>query len=165
MAIVADIMTRKVHSIEPQQTLQNAALQMRRLDVGSLPVCVGTRVLGMITDRDITVRATAAGLTPQGACVSDVMTGRVHWCLERQDCADVLRRMGEVQVRRLPVVNTDEELVGIVAIADLATHQGIDVDPTMREISSPAPMGATARADRVFASAGGTRPHGQSTQS
>lgn len=139
MTTVSDIMTRQVRSIGPQDSLQRAARWMHELDVGALPVCNGRALLGMITDRDITVRATAAGLDPKQACVSDVMTMAVHWCLPDQPIADVLRRMGEAQVRRLPVIDGEEELIGIVAISDLATRVQADLDQAMREISTPSP--------------------------
>lgn len=137
MTTVSQIMTHQVHSTGPQDSLQSAARWMRDLDVGSLPVCNGRRVLGMVTDRDITVRGTAAGLVAAQACVSDVMTLGVQWCLGDQDIADVLNRMGQAQVRRLPVVDADEELIGIVSMADLATRVQADLDRAMREISMP----------------------------
>lgn len=137
MPNVAEIMTTDVQVIGPQETLQLAAQLMDRLDVGSLPVCDGRRLLGMVTDRDITVRGTAAGLAPDEACVSDVMSTGTEWCTEDQDTEEVLRQMGYAQVRRLPVINVDRELVGIVSIGDLATKQPGPVDQAVREISEP----------------------------
>lgn len=134
---VSEIMTTEVQMIGPQETLQHAAQLMDRLDVGALPVCDGRRLLGMVTDRDITVRGTAAGLKPEAACVSDVMTAGTQWCTEDQDTAEVMRVMGEAQVRRLPVINADRELVGIVSLGDLATKQPGHVDRAVREISTP----------------------------
>lgn len=137
MANVAEIMTTDVQVIGPQETLQLAAQLMDQLDVGSLPVCDGRRLLGMVTDRDITVRGTAAGLAPDEACVSDVMSTGTEWCTEDQDTEEVLRQMGYAQVRRLPVINVDRELVGIVSIGDLAVRQPGPVDQAVREISEP----------------------------
>jgi CBS domain-containing protein len=137
MANVAEIMTTDVQVIGPQETLQLAAQLMDQLDVGSLPVCDGRRLLGMVTDRDITVRGTAAGLAPDEACVSDVMSTSTEWCTEDQDTEEVLRQMGYAQVRRLPVINVDRELVGIVSIGDLAVRQPGPVDQAVREISEP----------------------------
>jgi CBS domain-containing protein len=137
MPNVAEIMTTDVQVIGPQETLQLAAQLMDRLDVGSLPVCDGRRLLGMVTDRDITVRGTAAGLAPDEACVSDVMTSGTEWCTEDQDTEEVLRQMGETQLRRLPVINVDRELVGIISLGDLAVRQPGPVDQAVREISEP----------------------------
>ena len=137
MPNVSEIMTTDVQVIGPQETLQLAAQLMDQLGVGSLPVCDGRRLLGMVTDRDITVRGTAAGMAPDQACVSDVMSSGTHWCTVDQDTAEVMRQMGEAQVRRLPVINVDRELVGIVALGDLATKQAGHIDRAVREISEP----------------------------
>jgi len=93
MTTVAQIMTADVQTIAPQASLQRAALLMDRLNVGSLPVCDGQRLLGMVTDRDITVRGTAAGLAPATACVYDVMSADVQWCSIDQDVGEVLQSM------------------------------------------------------------------------
>jgi CBS domain-containing protein len=140
MAQVTDIMSTDVQVIEPQETLRSAARRMQELDIGSLPVCQGDRLLGMITDRDITVRGVAEGLDPDTACVSDVMSADVQFCTEDQDTAEVMRLMGDKQVRRLPVVDPDRKLVGIVALADLALRQPGHIDETVREISEPGPV-------------------------
>ena len=145
MPNVAEIMTTDVQVIGPQETLQLAAQLMDRLDVGSLPVCDGRRLLGMVTDRDITVRGTAAGLAPGAACVSDVMTTGTEWCTEDQDTEEVMRQMGQAQVRRLPVIDVDRRLVGIVSLADMATRQPGHIDATVREISTPADEDGSAR--------------------
>lgn len=137
MTQVAEIMSTDVCTIEPQETLRRAAQLMQELDVGSLPVCQDRRLLGMLTDRDITVRAVADGLPADSTTVSDVMSGDVQCCSEDQDAQDAMRLMGEKQLRRLPVVDEDRNLVGIVALADLATRQGGHIDQTVREISEP----------------------------
>lgn len=137
MPNVSEIMTTDVQVIGPQESLQRAAQMMDQLNVGSLPVCDGRHLLGMVTDRDITVRGTAAGLAPQSACVSDVMTEGTEWCTEDQDTEEVMRVMGDSQVRRLPVINVDRELVGIVSLGDMATRQAGHVDKAVREISTP----------------------------
>jgi CBS domain-containing protein len=137
MTTIAEIMSRDVQTIAPEDTLQKAAQQLRELDVGSLPVTSGTRLLGMLTDRDITVRAVAEGLNPQQACVSDVMTQQVQSCNTDDDVASVMQQMGDAQLRRMPVVNQNQELVGIVALADLALKSGRHIDETVREISQP----------------------------
>ncbi len=137
MTNVSEIMTADVQTIGPQESLQRAAQLMDQLNIGSLPVCNGKRLLGMVTDRDITVRGTAMGLAPDEGCVSDVMTQAVQWCTEDQDTDQVMKTMADAQVRRLPVVNADRQLVGIISLGDLATRTGVDVDTVVREISTP----------------------------
>ncbi len=137
MTQVSDIMTAEVQVIQPQESLRRAASLMQELDIGALPVCDGERLLGMITDRDITVRGVAAGLHPDQACVSDVMTGDIQFCTEDQDAQEVMRLMGDKQVRRLPVIDLDKKLVGIVSLGDVALRQPGHIDQTVREISEP----------------------------
>jgi len=120
---IRDIMTRGVECVRPVDTLQQAARKMRDLDVGPMPVCGDDdRLAGMITDRDITIRATAEGLDPTEARVRDVMTEGVFYCFEDQDVRDAARTMEEQQVRRLVVLNRDKRLVGILSLGDVATE-------------------------------------------
>jgi CBS domain-containing protein len=107
------------------------------MDIGSLPVVDGKALVGMVTDRDITVRGVAAGMIPQESLVSDVMTEEVRWCRADDTVEQVLEQMGDEQVRRLAVLDAGNEIVGIVALGDLATRQSADVDETLREISTP----------------------------
>jgi CBS domain-containing protein len=137
MSTIADIMTTDVQVVGPDDTLQRAAQLMDQLNVGSLPVCDGKHLLGMVTDRDITVRGTAMNLAPDGARVGAVMTSAVEFCTDDQDPQEVLLLMGKAQVRRLPVINAERQLVGIVAIGDLATKQPGPVDEAMSAISTP----------------------------
>jgi CBS domain-containing protein len=137
MPIVNEIMSTEVQVIEPEATLRRAAEMMRDLDVGALPVCSGAKLLGMVTDRDITIRGVAAGLALDVSCVADVMSQDLQFCTEDQDTEDVMHTMGYAQVRRLPVVNMDNELVGIVSIADMARRQPGPVKQTMCEITEP----------------------------
>ena len=139
MATIAQIMSPSPQAIGPEASLHHAAELMRDLDIGALPVCNGKRLLGMVTDRDIAVRGVASGLLPDEACVSDVMTQEVQWCTEDQDSEEVMRLMGQSQVRRVPVINVDRELVGIVSLGDLATRQSGHTDTALREISAPGP--------------------------
>jgi CBS domain-containing protein len=134
MGKVNEIMSTDVQVVGPEQTLLHAAQLMRRLNVASLPVCAGRRLLGVVTDRDIAVRGTAAGLSPTGARVSDVMNRCPSWCLEDQDTVVVLRRMGQEHVLRLPVVNAEEELVGMVSLADPASWQSTSAAPPARDM-------------------------------
>lgn len=103
MPIVNEIMSVAVQVITPEATLRQAARMMLELDVGALPVCRDVTLLGMVTDRDIAVRGVAAGLMPDIACVSEVMTTTLEFCTEDQDTEEVMRTMGQAQVRRLPV--------------------------------------------------------------
>ncbi|WP_337367513.1 CBS domain-containing protein [Noviherbaspirillum denitrificans] len=111
---------------------------MDELNVGALPVCDGRKLVGMVTDRDITVRAVAAGQAPDSAHVEDVMTGSVRWCFDDQTVDEVMQQMGDTQIRRVPVVDHDsKELIGIVSLGDLATKHSAQVDRTLEEISTP----------------------------
>jgi CBS domain-containing protein len=113
-------MSRDVKTVNPEQPIQEAARIMLDIDVGALPVGENDRLVGMITDRDIAVRGVAAGKAPS-ACVREVMTREVRYCFDDEEAAHVARNMGEQQIRRLPVVDRDKRLVGILALADLAT--------------------------------------------
>lgn len=137
MTRIGDIMTRGVEVIQRDDTIQHAAQRMRALDIGALPVADGTALAGMVTDRDITVRGVADGMIPQEALVSDVMTEDVRSCLESETVEQVMEQMGDQQVRRLTVLNAEREIVGIVALGDLATRQSANTDEALREISSP----------------------------
>lgn len=137
MTQVSEIMTRDVRVASPQDSVQQAAQCMKDLDVGSLPVCDGRKLLGMITDRDITIRASAAGLSPTATRVSEVMSPELLWCSEDASAEEVLRNMGDTQVRRLPVLNADKELVGIVSLGDLAMNANAPAAQALRDISSP----------------------------
>lgn len=137
MTTIADIMTTDVQVVGPTDTLQLAAQLMDQLNVGSLPVCDGKHLLGMVTDRDITIRGTALNLTPDQARVAGVMTSEVEFCTDDQDAAEVLLLMGKAQVRRLPVINVERQLVGIVSIGDLATRHPGNVDEAVSAISTP----------------------------
>ncbi|MGQ0558083.1 MAG: CBS domain-containing protein [Sphingosinicella sp.] len=118
---VSDCMTRDVQMIEPNQPISQAAQFMLKADTGSLPVSDGDRLVGMITDRDIAVRAVADGRGPETP-VKDVMTDEVLYCYEDQTIDEIARNMSEQQVRRLPVLNRDKRLVGIISLGDLARH-------------------------------------------
>ena len=137
MPKISEVMTRGVEVIGPDESLHHAAQLMDELNVGALPVCSGDQLVGMITDRDITVRATAAGLDPDETCVSEVMTEQTRWCTVDQTTDEVMKQMGDVQIRRLPVLDANKKIVGIVSLGDLATRQSGHVDEALREISSP----------------------------
>ena len=119
---VSKCMTRDVELVSPTQTIRDAAQMMADLDAGALPVQQDDRLVGMITDRDIAVRAVAQGKSPETP-VRDVMSPEVLYCFDDQEIEDVSRNMGEAKVRRLPVVNRDKRLVGIISIGDLALKE------------------------------------------
>jgi CBS domain-containing protein len=138
MQTISDIMTRDVRSVSPQETVMRAAQIMDELNVGSLPVCDGSKLIGMVTDRDITVRATAAGMAPDQAHVNDVMSQQVRWCFENQPVDEVMDQMSDSQIRRVPVLDHDShQLIGIVSLGDLATKHSAEVDRTLENISEP----------------------------
>ncbi len=116
---VADCMSRDVRIADPGQSLREAARTMAQIDSGVLPVGELDRLVGMITDRDIAVRGVAQGKGPD-AHVREVMSNEVRYCYEDDDVAEVLQNMGDIQVRRLAVLNRDKRLVGMVSIGDLA---------------------------------------------
>jgi CBS domain-containing protein len=138
MPTIEDVMTRDVQTISPQDTVQRAAQLMDELNVGAIPVLDADKLVGMITDRDITVRSTAVGQDPGATQVGDVMSTDVRTCTTRQSVDDVLSQMGDVQVRRIPVLDEDTgKIVGIVSLGDVATKHAADVDRTLDEISTP----------------------------
>jgi CBS domain-containing protein len=117
---VKDCMTRDVRLIGPDATIAEAARAMGETDCGALPVASPDRLLGMITDRDICIRAVAQGRAPDTP-VRDIMSKEVMYCYDDETADEVLENMGDIQVRRLPVVDRHKRLVGIVALSDLAS--------------------------------------------
>ena len=120
---VSEAMTRDVRVANPEQTICEVAKIMKEIDAGSMPVGDNDRLVGVITDRDIAVRAVAEGKGPETK-VRDVMSKeQVMYCSEDDDTSNVAKNMAQIQVRRLPVVNRDKRLVGIVALADIAQNE------------------------------------------
>ncbi|MPZ46433.1 MAG: CBS domain-containing protein [Betaproteobacteria bacterium] len=120
---VSEAMSTDVRIASPDQTICDAAKAMAALDAGSLPVGENDCLVGMITDRDIAVRAVAEHKGPDTP-VRDVMTRDVKYCFEDEDLAKVASNMGDIRVRRLPVVSRDKRLVGIVSLGDIAMVEG-----------------------------------------
>jgi CBS domain-containing protein len=133
---VSDVMTRDVCIADPNQSIYETACEMSRRDTGVIPVGDGDRLVGMITDRDIAVRAVAAGKGPDTP-VREVMSKEVKYCYEDEDLDHVARNMAELRVRRLPVVNRDKRLVGIVSLADLARAGGGKAGEAVAGVSRP----------------------------
>jgi len=118
---VKHIMTSDVVVASPGDSICVAAQRMAECDAGALPVGDGERLVGVITDRDIAIRAVALRLSPDTP-VREVMSQEVLYCFDEEEVEDVARNMADQQIRRLPVVNRDKRLVGIVSLADLAVH-------------------------------------------
>lgn len=128
---VSEVMTRHVEIISPRQSIREAAQRMCDMDVGALPIGENDRLVGMVTDRDIAVRAVALGKgvdTP----VREVMTTNVCYCFEDDKVADVADSMANQQVRRLPVLNREKRLVGILTLGDLAVSE--DGSPQLQKV-------------------------------
>ncbi|WP_233575736.1 CBS domain-containing protein [Noviherbaspirillum saxi] len=142
-------MTRDVQIANPDQSIVDAARMMADCDCGILPVGENDRLVGMITDRDIVVRALAQGKTDT-ATIRDVMTQDVKYCFEDDDVEEVTRNMGDLQIRRLPVLNQDKRLVGIVSLGDVSdASEPNSAAEALSSISQPASQTA----------GGGQRPH------
>lgn len=136
---LSDIMTPHVEAVDPDASLQQTALKMKELDVGMIPVTQGDRILGILTDRDLTVRAIAEGRDPNSTRASEVMTTDVKCCYADQTAGEAADLMEREQIRRMLVIDRDEKLVGVVSLGDLALELE---EPTpaevLREVSRPA---------------------------
>ena len=138
---IADVMSRDVEVARPDDTIQSVAQKMAQFDVGALPVCDGRKIQGMVTDRDITVRAVAQGITSDQP-ISQVMTGNLEYVMANDDLDSAADKMAHHQVRRLPVVDENKDLVGIIALGDLAQeHKAKVIGRTLEEISEPGGRG------------------------
>ncbi|NNU45171.1 CBS domain-containing protein [Ramlibacter montanisoli] len=141
MTTVADVMTRDVRTMKPSDSVVDAARCMDELNVGVIPVCDGEKLVGIVTDRDIVVRGLAQKGEVQGMKLADVMSGSVRCAKEGDDIDQVLGEMAEAQIRRLPVVDANQKLVGIVTLGDIAAkgpNEERDVGSSLGDISSPA---------------------------
>lgn len=119
---VRDVMTRNFTRIERQAAIRNAAEKMRELDIGMLPVDEGGEIIGAVTDRDITVRATAQGADPNTTTVGEIMSNEVYACYEDNDLEEAARIMAEHQIHRVMITNDRGEFVGMLALGDLARN-------------------------------------------
>ena len=139
MQQLKDIMSRDVKVIRPDMSIQDAARKMRDGDFGMMPVGEDDRMIGTLSDRDITIRAVAEGMDADTK-VRDVMSEGIAWAYEDDSVEQAAKTMSEWQVRRLPVVDRDKRLVGIVALGDFAVESS-DIQPVaeaLSEISKPA---------------------------
>ena len=134
---VRDIMTRDVRVASPSDNLKRAAQIMEEHDFGMLPVGDEGRLVGMLSDRDITIRAVARGVSPDTGKVRDIMSAEVKYVYDDDSVEDAARSMSDLQVRRLPVLDRDKRLVGIVSLGDLAINQPKPAGDALHEISQP----------------------------
>jgi len=136
---VKEIMTGNVEKVETDTPLTEVAQRMKTHDIGMLPVYDGDSLVGMITDRDITIRATANGLHPEKTRSREVMTWNIVYCFEDQDIGEAGQIMQENKIRRLPVMNRQRRLVGIVSLGDIALGTGDSnlVYATTQKVSTP----------------------------
>jgi CBS-domain-containing membrane protein len=151
---IRDVMSSDVSVASPSDSIQYVAARMAELDVGVLPVGENDKLVGMVTDRDIAVRGVACACDPKSTKVREVMSSEVKYCFDDDSVESIAQNMADQQIRRLPVVNRDKRLVGIVSLADLATHAKSKAPGyALRGISQPggshsqatesrAPMGA-----------------------
>ena len=130
-----DVMTPGVEVIAPEASIYEAAEKMSHRDVGPLPVCDGERLVGMLTDRDITVRAVAAGKVPSECKVRDVMSHEVKYIYDDESTEDAAKNMAELQMRRLPVLNREKRLVGILSLGDLALKKKSSAADALKGVS------------------------------
>ena len=134
---ISDYMSKDVQIAEPDQTMMQVAQTMASLDAGVLPVREDDRLVGMITDRDIAVRGVAMGKGPDTE-IREVMSSDVKYCYDDEDVEEVLRNMGDLQLRRLPVLDRSKRLVGIISLGDLATTgEMVETGEALSGISKP----------------------------
>lgn len=136
---VRDIMTKNVETIQETASLKEAAIRMKQLNVGVIPIVSGDKVIGLLTDRDIVVRSTAMGHDPNEVTVSDVMSKQVEFVYQDQDVKDAAKLMADKQIRRLPVLDRQMQMVGIISLGDLSvdTEDEKRAGETLEDISKP----------------------------
>ncbi|MEW5895931.1 MAG: CBS domain-containing protein [Candidatus Omnitrophota bacterium] len=135
---INEIMTKGVEVISSDATIKQAADRMRVLNVGALPVRSNGTLIGILTDRDITVRAIAEGRNPESTPVNEIMSREIQWCYDDQDVQEASRLMKEKQIRRLLIKDRNEQISGIVSLGDISTHAPSELTgETTKEISEP----------------------------
>lgn len=117
--LVKNEMTAKIEAVNPGTPVKEAARKMRDLNIGVLPVCENERLVGIVTDRDITIRSTAEAKDPAATKVKEIMSSEVEWCFEDEEVEKAAAQMESKKIRRLPVINRDKKLVGMLSLADL----------------------------------------------
>ena len=159
MTTVADVMTRGVRSMSPNDPVVRAAQAMDELNVGVIPVCEGDKLVGMVTDRDIVVRGVAQEADAKTLKLADVMSTNVRCAMEDDDVEEVLDEMAEAQIRRMPVVDDQQRLVGIITLGDIAAKDPddeVDVAMSLGDISTPAEPDRSGQSQASGPSGGGS---------
>lgn len=133
---VSECMSDGVELCAPDDTIRSAARKMREIDAGSIPVGENDRLVGIITDRDIAIRAVAEGMGPESP-IRNVMSKDIRWCFEDEDLDVVAGQMAEHQIRRLPVLNRDKRLVGMISLGDVSLADGASSGEALQDISAP----------------------------
>ena len=167
MTTVADVMTRGVRTMAPSDTIVQAAQAMDELNVGVIPVCEGQKLVGMVTDRDIVVRGVAQEVDPKTMKLADVMSTNVRCAREDDDIDGVLSEMASTQIRRMPVVDGRDQLVGIVTLGDIAAKDIGDEEElavSLSDISSPAEPDRSGQSQASGAAGGGSASGGTRRQ-
>ena len=136
---VSECMSTDVKICAPDDTVQQAARTMREIDAGAIPVGENDRLVGMVTDRDIAIRAVADGRGPD-TTVRDVMSKEIRFCFDDEDTEEVAEHMADLKIRRLPVLNRDKRLIGIISLGDLSLSDGDASGEALSEISEPGGM-------------------------
>ncbi len=163
MKFVKDVMTSGVRTLSPGDTLALAAQAMDELDVGALPICDGERIVGMVTDRDIVVRGVAQELAPATTPLQNVMSKQVEWVFEDEGLEDATAKMQQLQIRRLPVLDRDKRLVGIVSLGDLAAKgDQAQAGEALADISEPARPNRSGQSAASGSAGGGEANGGKS---
>lgn len=145
---VSDIMSCGVELVNPDDSIQSAAKKMAEADVGFLPVGENDRLVGMVTDRDITLRAVAKGKNPKSTKVREIMTDKVLYCTQDDEVEDAADNMASLKVRRLPIVNDEKRLVGVLSLGDIAfKHNAETAGMALEQVCDPRGQGRMRQAD------------------
>ncbi len=139
MTQVSDIMTRGVRTMAPQETIAQAARAMQELGVGAIPICEGDRLIGMVTDRDIVLRAVAKSLSPEQTFLEEVLSPDVCWCFDDDPVEVATKKMQDARIRRIPVLDHDQHLVGVLSLGDVSVKgDSEEAGDALSDISEPA---------------------------
>lgn len=165
MQQIANIMTRGVRTLAPTDSILKAAQAMSALDIGAVPVCDGDRLVGMVTDRDIVLRGVAQSCAPDTTPLSTVMSRDACWCYEDDSVDDAADKMRDAQIRRLPVVDRDKKLVGMLSLGDLATKGDVgEAGETLEQVSEPSRPDRSGQSAASGAAGGGETTSNRSGQ-
>lgn len=145
--LVSECMSNYVELGRPDMTLKEVACLMRDGDYGFLPIQENDKLIGTITDRDIAIRGVAAGLSPDTTKVFEIMSKKVLYCFEDQSLEEVTRNLGDNQVRRLPVLNRDKRLVGVLSLGDIAQSElsPVEFESAVSRITASSPSSREGR--------------------